>query len=384
MAVYRHDRHMFDHAGIGDLIDGLDTDPMLAMSQGSKELFHSDLLAWYVGRFPAVRTALLDAWAPAPGPVTDNGGIPVRREWRHLDLVVHVPERQPLVVENKMFSLPDERQLDRYATTVAAHLPGEPSLVLLSLTEPGWPEGRWVSPQGRAPWTYRSYQELMEILRQVRPEVYRTDDGFAGRVLDRWLNMLARLHALVEAVGCPGPEEPLDLDADTCRELQRLRLDAPVQKMRYQAVATHVRRQLATELPGIDISAGLSNGKGLVQGSIDGPRPRLGWQLQQQQFRLALVVADHSPGHGRNEVAREARYAQAREHDAFFDFSAVRELISSAGPERPLNVEGRPIGFLRFDPNFTYRYVPVPGITVGQAIELGIRYTRRAARQHPQ
>jgi hypothetical protein len=39
---------MFDLAGIGDLIDGLDTDPMLAMSQGSKELFHSDLLAWYL------------------------------------------------------------------------------------------------------------------------------------------------------------------------------------------------------------------------------------------------------------------------------------------------------------------------------------------------
>jgi hypothetical protein len=112
MAVYRHDQHMFALAGIGGLIDRLDADPMLALSQGSKELFHSDLLAWYLRRFPAVRTALLDAWAGAPGPVADDGDPPVRREWRHLDLVVHVPERQPLVVENKMFSLPDERQLD--------------------------------------------------------------------------------------------------------------------------------------------------------------------------------------------------------------------------------------------------------------------------------
>lgn len=146
MALYRHDQHMFDLAGIEGLIERLDADPMLAMSQGSKELFHSDLLAWYLRRFPAVRKALLDAWAGAPGPVADDGDPPVRREWRHLDLVVHVPQRPPLVVENKMFSLPDERQLDAYATTVSAHLSGEPSLVLLSLTDPGWPMGQPARP----------------------------------------------------------------------------------------------------------------------------------------------------------------------------------------------------------------------------------------------
>ncbi|MGH3375310.1 MAG: PD-(D/E)XK nuclease family protein [Actinoallomurus sp.] len=374
MAVeQRDDRRMLGLEALRGLIDGLNDDPMLAMSQGSKELFHSDLLAWYLARFPMLRAAVLDAWGVMPCPVAD-GAVCVRREWRHLDLVVEVPGRQPLVVENKMFSLPDERQLDAYAKTVTAHLPAEPALVLLSLTDPGWAESRYSSPHASAPWVYRSYQELAEILRRTRAEVHRTD-GFSGTALDRWLTMLERLQSLVEMVGRPGLDEPLDLNADSRQELQRMRLDGPVQKMRYQVVAAHVRRRLTGKISGIDIGAGLSNTAGFVGGFIDSAGPSLGWQLQQRQFRLAFVVPKGDPGHGRDEGAWRARYKHARRYADYFDFSAVRELVPTAGPERP---EGQPLGFQRFNPDFAYRYVPVPGITVGQAVELGVRYMQDA------
>lgn len=120
------------------------------------------------------------------------------------------------------------------------------------------------------------------------------------------------------------------------------------------------------------------NRAGFVGGFIHGAGPLLGWQLQQQQFRLAFVVPDRSRGYGRTAKAREARYQHARRYAAYFDFSAVRELVSTAGPERPSAGDGQPLGFQRFDPNFAYRYVLVPGITVGQAIELGVRYMHHA------
>ncbi|WP_141962666.1 PD-(D/E)XK nuclease family protein [Actinoallomurus bryophytorum] len=367
---------MSDLDGIRGLIDGFEDDPMLAMSQGSKELFHSDLLAWYLTRFPILREAVLDAWGVEPDPAADGTGG-VRREWRHLDLVVDSPGRQPLVVENKMFSLPNERQLDAYTKTVTALQPAEPSLVLLSLTDPGWRDGRYVGPHTSTPWIYRSYQELMQILYQNRRAVDGADDGFAGVVLDRWLAMLGRLRSLVEMVGRPGLDEPLDLDGESRQQLQRLRLDAPVQKMRFQVVATQVHRRLAGKLPDIDIDvgAGLSNRAGFVGGFADRVGPRLGWQIQQRQFRLAFVVPVGDPGHGRTEHAWQARYEHARRYADYFDFDAVRELVPTAGLERP---EGQPLGFQRFNPDFAYRYVPVPGITVGQAIELGVRYMQRA------
>lgn len=39
----------------------LDGDVVFAMSQGSKELFHSNMLGWYLRRFPFLRETLLGA-----------------------------------------------------------------------------------------------------------------------------------------------------------------------------------------------------------------------------------------------------------------------------------------------------------------------------------
>jgi hypothetical protein len=92
----------------------LDSNVVFAMSQGSKELFHTNLLGWYLHRFPDLRTALLDAWQVPALPGDPDHQARVRREWRNLDLVVHEPGRSALVIENKVFALPDTVQLDRY------------------------------------------------------------------------------------------------------------------------------------------------------------------------------------------------------------------------------------------------------------------------------
>lgn len=90
--------------------------------------------------------------------------VTVRREWRHLDLVLEVAGSRSSLwrMENKVFSLPDEDQLLRYGA-IAGSLPGTPSLVLLSLTDPGWRIGTWALPGGGT-WTYRSYASLAAAL----------------------------------------------------------------------------------------------------------------------------------------------------------------------------------------------------------------------------
>ncbi len=47
----------------------------------------------------------------------------VRREDKSLDLVIECAGYAPLVIENKMFSLPDEDQLARYGTGALVGVP---------------------------------------------------------------------------------------------------------------------------------------------------------------------------------------------------------------------------------------------------------------------
>ncbi len=64
-----------------------------------------------------------------------------------------------------MFALPEEDQLDRYAAGHLSHVTGEPQLVLLSLTDPGWPDG--TSASGGRTWVWRRYDELRALLQSA-------------------------------------------------------------------------------------------------------------------------------------------------------------------------------------------------------------------------
>jgi hypothetical protein len=276
-------------------------------------LFHSNLLAWFLEQSPALRDRVVVAWELAEGPPTQDGKLWLQREWHRLDLVMHVPGRQVLAVENKVLSLPDETQLDDYGTAIAGKLPGQPALVLLSLTDPGWPADRWTSPGGSM-WSYHSYAELAEIIRPVIPAVIR-GDTFAGELLGRWADLMERLVNLATLVGLPGDDEPLVLDPASRQRLHRVRLDAPVQKMRCQRVAALVRQSLADQIRDRDlrIKAGLTNAAGFVD-AFTQTTPSFGWQLQSGQFRLAMTVGRDHPGNGRNASARAARFAEAERH----------------------------------------------------------------------
>src|SRR5690242_9425778 len=86
-------------------------EPLFHMSHGSQELFHSDLLAWFADQFPDRAAAVFAPWAlPQPGARANL----TEREVQHYDLILHLPGLAPIVIENKVLSVPDEQQLDRY------------------------------------------------------------------------------------------------------------------------------------------------------------------------------------------------------------------------------------------------------------------------------
>ncbi|MHA6758425.1 PDDEXK-like family protein [Streptacidiphilus sp. PAMC 29251] len=346
---------MIHNSPLRALVEDLERDPIFAMSQGSKELFHSNLLGWYLSRFPPVAEALMGTASP----------VRVFREKHHTDLMVRAVGHPTLVIENKVFALPDTDQLTRIAAKLKD---SAPRLVLLSLTDPDWPAGSWSTPDGQQ-WTWLGYQELAERLRPTIPAV-AADDSYAGATLGRWLDLTAKLCTLVETVGRPPLNELLTLDKEPRTLLDRVRLDAPVQKMRFQ--------QVATELAAHGVTAGvtLTNNTGLIDWFTKGPDGLTwGWQLQGHQFRLAIIVPEGHAGHGRRDEHQAAREAEAARRASFFNFDALVDLGLAAS--------AKPTKFLRYNPNFVYQYIAVPGITVGQAVQLGLYYTQLLTRQPP-
>src|SRR5712692_12078505 len=135
------------------LLAELDADPIYHLSLNSKEPFHSNLLAWFGTHFSAEAAEVFGPWS---GQSQDGhqGREIGERETGHVDLVLRLPGLAPIAIENKVWSLPEDRQLARYATGPLKG-PDHASLVLLSFTPPGWPSATHCSVAGS--WRYRSY-----------------------------------------------------------------------------------------------------------------------------------------------------------------------------------------------------------------------------------
>ncbi|WP_369225443.1 PD-(D/E)XK nuclease family protein [Streptomyces sp. R39] len=365
-------------ARLATLVESLTGDVVFAMSRGSKELFHSDTLAWYLDRHPVAGEALLDAWqVPRTGQAREAR---VRREWRNLDLVVEYPGRTPLVIENKVFSLPDTGQLNAYA---AGRLHGldHPALVLLSLVAPGWPDGSWPTPNGLT-WRYRSYQDLCAALRPCLPELRRAD-RFGADVFEHWLGLIDKLVRLAAEVGTPAGTEPLLLPEEAVAILKSARLDATVQKMRCLHVSSLLRAELAREIEqdGVIVRTAMSRGQGIVEMFTAETNPCFGWQIQEGQFRLVYLTGP-GPAHGPGPTRRAAREQDARTYGDYFCFDRARTLLGDTGPERPAAAPNAPLPFNGFAPDFVYRSIPAPDLTIEQVVRVGVSYARRALTWH--
>lgn len=297
--------------GVQQLVHELKDDLIFALSLGSKELFHTNLLGWFAEHHRSVGDGLLGAWDPEPPPAL----VRAKLEYHHLDLVLNEinadgadgPAR--VVVENKMFALPDLDQLRRYGSVINKNLKGAPSLVLLSLSDPGWPEGKWEDGAGNV-WRHCSYQSLAEFLAAV---LHSPDtDCFQLTTLKEWTSMVHRLARLHDLVCQPGPDELVLLPEKLSDPLESIRLDAAVQKLRAHHVASELRKRLGHPLTDdVSVGAGLTNRLGFVEAFVRvGDNIEAGWQLQGRRWRMAVRVGENHPLYGRTLDDQRARLAE--------------------------------------------------------------------------
>ena len=349
----------------------LQAEPLFHMSLGSKELFHSNVIAWFASKYPYAAGAVLGPWA---GKESSSTRHRISREKRHLDLLIELPQHRPLVIENKVFSMPDEQQLERYAEASCSELEGPLSLVLLSLAQPGWQDGRYRGVHGT--WRHFGYEELREGLVESIGAVTQSDQ-YDGDTLHHYCELVRLLLELRNLVGIQDEREQIALPPCVSAGLEPARVADHAQKFRMHQIGARLRTRLAAEGEGATVKCEFTSGGPLIEAFVPlTGDDKIGWQFQSGQFRLVLVLESHA---GRGADAKERRAKRARAQEEWFDFSQFHAVMGTTDANTiPKGVRTAPGDFCHYDPNFVYRYRKPPAMTVCQLLDLGTRYLRAA------
>lgn len=339
-----------DERPVGLIGRELNVEPLARIMYGQRELFHSNFLAWFFDTLPDLAdTVFRDLTVDAE--VDDAGGRRVERERENLDLVLRWPDAAPLVIENKVFSLPDETQLVEYRAKTARWKGAPAQHVLLSMSPLREPVESW---------TYLSYQDLAERIDVALADI--DDASYEIETIRRYSRVVKLLSALLDTTVVHSSMESAWLDSTELAEIDSSQTRTALRKLR----ARRVQAVLAAEGPRIGwTEADISHGHPLVgwrrHVDVEGFEIQAGWQYQEGQFRLCIVLPHLA---GRSDADKRAREAFATEHPELFDFAFLREILGS--PDGQMMPRTR---FGHFAPDFVYRYVKAPDQSVQQLID---------------
>lgn len=317
----------------------IEANPLGRLMYGQRELFHSNLIGWFFDQLPEAADA---TFRPLAASGEDSRRF-VERERGHMDLVFHWTDRAPLVIENKVFSLPHRDQLEEYEAA-ASKWPHTPALVLLSVSEPNFDLGEW---------RHLSYAEFADRIMDALPA---SGTSYEVETMRRYAALVSDLHKLVTAVDVQSDEERVWLPDSLLSAISSSQMRAALRKARAQRVA----RLLDDVLPTIESPAkgDLSNATPLVEvlerTRVDGLDMRLGWQMQGDQFRRVAVLWGRGID-GRTPESRQRREEIGRAHPEFFAFPAPLPQAHHGRKE-----------FNHFAPNFVYKYVKAPALTISE------------------
>lgn len=346
-------------AELAETVATLRAEPLWAASSGARELFHSDMIQWLAEHEPKVFASLFS--------LNPAASYRCHRERGHLDLWIEaVGAGQPLVVENKLFALPREDQLDGYDAKLAtkATMAGA-ARRLLSLTRPPWHGGSYRG------WAWMSYAELGQALIDSTSD--RSD--FAGQFAAHWGRLCLLLHLFAEAVSLCDDAEAYDLDQPR-RDLLDDRLLAFAETLRAYQLADRIRSELGDDR--VAVKPEFTRSKAIVEAfSAAGPGFELGWQLQEGQWRMAARSLKDATYEGRPCFGRSAEASAQRDAWAQANFPGHFSFTEVTAAGIQMSQANNRATFQHFAPDFSYQYRKVSGATVGRLVAAGVAVSRR-------
>ena len=262
-------------------LDVLRKSPLFNLSLSSKELFHSNFL-WWLGSnertFPLFKQAMEKFVGKTLQWTFD--AICVEREKKHFDLCVKnkVDQRALLILENKVKSIPTQKQLDGYCND---KLKAE-NYVLLSLATE-FPDKAVIKEENI--WKICNYADLAKVLETI-------PDGltpYERELINDYRTFILSLHKLAQQwISEVTPDSPFITERPD--KVEECRLHDLYDKLRFSQLALMLQEQLS----GTDVSVGMSysNQTGILDVTIRYEDHRLMIQVQGNSYRHACVWND--------------------------------------------------------------------------------------------
>ncbi len=153
-----------------DILNRLKESPLFNLSLGSKELFHSNFIAW-LGENDATRSIFIDIlkmllngknydWISEFKQHPDQ--YVILREYKHFDLCILKENNPVLILENKVKSIPTFDQLDKYSQKIALQQ-NNCCCILLTLID-DFADKEIIESKG---WIIVTYNDLAQCLNNI-------------------------------------------------------------------------------------------------------------------------------------------------------------------------------------------------------------------------
>ena len=213
--------------------EALRTSPLFNLSLCSKELFHSNFLYW----LGTTHYALFVAVCKELGCKVNWNASPenIKREYCNLDLCACCDGQITFILENKVKSIPQKSQLDRY---VRENNPQTDDLILLSLATE-FPDKENILNDGL--WKIRSYKDLCEAISKHKNLL--EGDSYALALVEDYCSFINNLHQLSQT-WLLKKESYFLLPKDEKKEIEELRIGDLMDKIWYSQLCASLNKYI--------------------------------------------------------------------------------------------------------------------------------------------
>lgn len=162
---------------IKTIIDELKSSPIYTMSLGSKELFHSNFWGWLIEHNNEYANIFFKS--------IHNGKLKVVREEKNRDITIEI-DKKKYVIENKLKSIPTEKQLIKYTNDIGVNkFAGG---ILTGIKQPNI-----TLPKG---WEFLSYDKIADgILKQLDKKL---ENEFNDKIIRQYVNDIQNISELIK------------------------------------------------------------------------------------------------------------------------------------------------------------------------------------------
>jgi len=290
---------------MNDDLKALEKNPLFQMSLGSKELFHSNFLAWILNEDKNFSKEFI---SQLTGINNIKSFTSPSREKMNIDLqfslIFNDDSEQLIVIENKVKSLPNRKQLEKYKKKIEGIITKQrkkkgnkdkkildPKFYLLSLIEPAFPLDK--------EWKFISYSALADALKKTL-EKKSIPDGEnilkVSNVITSYIIFAKSLDKLFVGKSIDFEKDEFDFnEKDVIKPYKDLRIHDLFLKLTYQQIAEEIKNKVENEFSELEVSSDWNEFKECEGGLFIGTGFTRGTSIIEFKYNLKKLDNSDNP-----------------------------------------------------------------------------------------